>query len=95
MVEVDRVVDTLGPQGGALQVQRLGAVGLRDADVADQHVWQTAVWDMRAWRRSALFALPQREADLLRHYTRDEDLQDSPSGSGICSPRYPSKRWLI
>ena len=41
MVEVDRVVDARGPQGVALQVQRLGAVGLRDAGVADQHVSQT------------------------------------------------------
>ena len=36
MVEVGRVVDARGPQGVALQVQRLGAVGLRDAGVADQ-----------------------------------------------------------
>ena len=52
MVEVGRVVDALGPQGVALQVQRLGAVGLGDAGVADQHVSQTVVWDMRA--RAAL-----------------------------------------
>ena len=44
VVEVDRVVDALGPQGGALQVQRLGAILLRDAGVADQHVSQTVVW---------------------------------------------------
>ena len=37
-----------GPQCVALQVQRLGAVCLRDAGVADQHVSQTVVWDMRA-----------------------------------------------
>ena len=49
MVDVDRV-DALGPQGVALQVQRLGAVGLLDAGVADQHVSQTVVWNMRAWR---------------------------------------------
>ena len=30
MIEVDRVVDDGRPQGVALQVQRLGAVGLRD-----------------------------------------------------------------
>ena len=47
MVEVGRVVDARGPQGVALQVQRLGAVGLRDAGVADQHVSQTTVCDMR------------------------------------------------
>ena len=40
MVEVD-LVDAGRPQGVALQVQRLGAVGLRDAGVADQHVSQT------------------------------------------------------
>ena len=34
-----------GPQCVALQVQRLGAVRLRDAGVADQHVSQTAVCD--------------------------------------------------
>ena len=34
MVEVDRVVDARRPQGVALQVQRLVAVALRDADVA-------------------------------------------------------------
>ena len=38
VVEVGRVVDALGPQRVALQVQRLGAVRLRDAGVADQHV---------------------------------------------------------
>ena len=43
VVEVDRVVDASGPQGVALQVQRLGAVGLREAGVADQHVSQTNV----------------------------------------------------
>ena len=32
-----------GPQCVALQVQRLGAVRLRDAGVADQHVSQTAM----------------------------------------------------
>ena len=32
------VVDAHGPQRVALQVQRLGAVCLRDAGVADQHV---------------------------------------------------------
>ena len=37
-----------GPQCVALQVQRLGAVRLRDAGVADQHVSQTAVCDTRA-----------------------------------------------
>ena len=38
-VVVDVVgVDALGPQGVALQVQRLGAIRLRDAGVADQHV---------------------------------------------------------
>ena len=46
VVEVGRVVDARGPQGVALQVQRLRAVGLRDAGVADQHVSQTNVWDM-------------------------------------------------
>ena len=46
MVEVGRAVDARGPQGGALQVQRLGAIGLRDAGVADQHVSQTTVCDM-------------------------------------------------
>ena len=40
VVEVDRVVDANGPQGVALQVQRLGAVGLRDAGVADPPVSQ-------------------------------------------------------
>ena len=45
VIEVDRVVDARGPQGVALQVQRLGAVGLRDAGVADQHVSQTTVCD--------------------------------------------------
>ena len=38
VVEVGRVVDALGPQRVALQVQRLGTVRLRDAGVADQHV---------------------------------------------------------
>ena len=33
-------------QSVALQVQRLRTVRLRDAGVADQHVSQTAVWDM-------------------------------------------------
>ena len=47
VVDVDRV-DALGPQGVALQVQRLGAVGLGDAGVADQHVSQTVVCDRRA-----------------------------------------------
>ena len=47
MVDVDRI-DARGPQGVALQVQRLGAIRLRDAGVADQHVSQTVVWDMRA-----------------------------------------------
>ena len=47
MVEV-HLVDVGVAQGVALQVQRLGAVGLRDAGVADQHVSQTVVWDMRA-----------------------------------------------
>ena len=37
-----------GPQCVALQVQRLGAVRLRDAGVADQHVSQTVVCDTRA-----------------------------------------------
>ena len=49
MVDVDRV-DARGPQGVALQVQRLGAIRLRDAGVADQHVSQTVVWDMRRGR---------------------------------------------
>ena len=48
VIEVDRVVDARGPQGVALQVQRLGAVGLRDAGVADQHVSQTTVFDMES-----------------------------------------------
>ncbi len=43
VVEVGRVVDARSPEGVALQVQRLGAVGLRDAGVADQHVSQTNV----------------------------------------------------
>ena len=38
MVEVDRVVDAGRPQGVALQVQRLGVVGLRDVGAAEQHV---------------------------------------------------------
>ena len=50
VVEVGRVVDARGPQGVALQVQRLGAVGLRDAGVGDQHVSQTALPD--AWAGS-------------------------------------------
>ena len=33
-----RVGDALGPQGVALQVQRLGTVRLRDAGVADPHM---------------------------------------------------------
>ena len=37
MVDVDGV-DARGLQRVALQVQRLGAVRLRDASVADQHV---------------------------------------------------------
>ena len=37
-VEVGRVVDDLGPQGVALQVQRLGAIRLWDAGVTDRHV---------------------------------------------------------
>ena len=41
-------VDAIGPQRVALQVQRLGAVCLRDAGVVDQHVSQTAVCDRRA-----------------------------------------------
>ena len=48
VVEVGRVVDALGPQGVALQVQRLGAIRLRDAGVADQHLSQTVVCDTRA-----------------------------------------------
>ena len=48
MIEVDRV-DAGRLQGVALQVQRLEAVGLRDAGVADQHVSQTVVCDTRAW----------------------------------------------
>ena len=31
-------VDAIGPQRVALQVQRLGAIRLRNAGVADQHV---------------------------------------------------------
>ena len=39
MVVVDVAgVDARGRQGVALQVQQLGAVRLRDAGVADQHV---------------------------------------------------------
>ena len=39
-------------------------------------------------QRSALFALPQREADLLRHYTlSDEDLQN------IGARRRPATSW--
>ena len=41
---VDRI-DADRPQGIALQVQRLRAVGLRDAGVADQHVSQAVVCD--------------------------------------------------
>ena len=37
VVDVD-VVDARGPERVALPVQRLGAVRLRDAGVADQHV---------------------------------------------------------
>ena len=53
-------------------------------------------------QRSALFALPQREADLLRHYTlSDEDLQNigarrRPSNKlgfalQLCVLRYPGR----
>ena len=38
VVGVGRVGDALGPQGVALQVQRLGTVRLRDAGVADPHM---------------------------------------------------------
>ena len=41
-------VDTLVPQGVALQVQRLGTIRFGNAGVADQHVSQTLVWDIRA-----------------------------------------------
>ena len=43
-------------------------------------------------QRSALFALPQREADLLRHYTlSDEDLQyEHVRPVGTAGPRAPS-----
>ena len=51
-------------------------------------------------QRSALFALPQREADLLRHYTlSDEDLQNIGAkrrprnklgfAAQLCVLRYP------
>ena len=43
VVEVGRLVDALGPQGVALQVQRLGAIRLCDVGVADPHVSQTFV----------------------------------------------------
>ena len=58
-----------GPSGGlqcvALQVQRLGAVRLRDAGVADQHVSQTVVCDIpgltQRWR-----ARPSLVSQILR-----------------------------
>ena len=57
---------------------------------------------LTSWQRSALFALPQREADLLRHYTlSDEDLQNigarrRPSNKlgfalQLCVLRYPGR----
>ena len=62
VVDVD-CVDAGRPQGVALQVQRLRENGTENRPTSRQ--------------RSALFALPQREADLLRHYTlSDEDLQN-------------------
>ena len=48
VIEVGWVVDAFGTQGVALQVQRLGAIRLSDAGVADPHVSQTLVWDMWA-----------------------------------------------
>ena len=45
MVDAHRV-DARATQGVALQVQRLGAVGLGDPSVTDQPVSQTRVWDM-------------------------------------------------
>ena len=47
VIEVGWVVDAFGTQGVALQVQRLGAIRLSDAGVADPHVSQTFVYDMR------------------------------------------------
>ena len=54
MVEVDGVVNAGRLQGVALQVQRLGAVGRRDAGVADQPVSQTNVCDMAGEEGSGL-----------------------------------------
>ena len=78
VVEVGRVVDARGPEGVALQVQRLGAVGLRDAGVADQHVSQTNVLgheDAGGFPASACMPLrpaqssprPARPGSLLSH----------------------------
>ena len=56
-------------------------------------------------QRSALFALPQREADLLRHYTlSEEDLQNIGArrrprnkrgfALQLCVLRHPAACWL-
>ena len=47
VVDVDRVVDAGRPQGVALQVQRLGAVGLRDAGDS-RFRWGVDDWDTGA-----------------------------------------------
>ena len=53
-------VDASGLQRVALQVQRLGAVCLRDAGVADPPVSQTVVWDTRAMAEAV--QVPTRKA---------------------------------
>ena len=70
VVEVERV-DAARPQGVALQVQRLGAVGLRDAGVAEQHVSQTAVCceTSRSLRRTGSAAADQGDRTVLRRTT--------------------------
>ena len=73
MVEVGRL-DALGPQGVLLQVQRLGTIRFGNAGVADQHVSQTRVWDMRAQAPSSrLLRVSYTMSDSMSRIRREKE----------------------
>ena len=72
-------VDALGLQRDALQVQRLGAVRLRDAGVVDQHVSQTQSVFGVAPRRDGAGVRPTDHRRDGRHNTGWTKPQRDPS----------------
>ena len=97
MVDARRV-DARATQGVALQVQRLGAVGLGDPSVTDQHVSQTRVWDMEVSMMLAACLcarIPFRISTFSKRQT--EGRKDGTQAAAASCPGWPfrsfQRRW--